>query len=393
MQKLVQSIKTFIRAHHPDKEWRKLSPLKIFESPSLSQTIKKKYVPLWFESFYDRQNNCFYERLDENLNPLLVGSKRLLSQCRQLYLYTEADAKTQKIIPHLKNPYEFLVSHYYAGNGAWIFSIDDNHQPEQTYFDFYGHAFLILALTSYGAKAQNQEALILAKDTFNFIKNKMKHPSGKGYAEALNPDFSIKNTLRRQNPHMHFFEACLFAFESTKDPDYLNEAHNLFDLFKHYFYHAPTKTLREFFNDDLTPHNEKGFQVEAGHHFEWVWLLDFYSKCAPEKQNEIMPYKIALYDFACEYGYDEQYDGIFDANDPNGTPLITTKRIWVLSEAIRAHRVMRDSDARAVPLLNRTKTLLNTRYLRSNGAWVESWERDFKSKAVDYLPATSVYHL
>lgn len=391
--KLIQSIKAFIRAHHPDKQWRKLSPSKIFESPSLSQTIKKKYVPLWFKAFYDEKNALFYERLDHNLKPKLTGTRRLLSQCRQLYLYTEVDTQKKKLLPLLARPYESLIKYFYQGEGRWIFSIDDETKPLETYYDFYAHAFLILALTSYGKAAHNQDAIKIAKDTFFFIKTHMNHQNGNGYTEALNPDLSKKNAIRRQNPHMHFFEACLFAFESTNDMDYLTEAHNLFSLFKNYFFDRETNTLREFFNDDLMPHNEKGNQVEAGHHFEWVWLLDFYAKLAPMMKDEIDTYKNLLYDFACRHGYDPQYDGIFDACDPEGNPLIKTKRIWVLSEAIRAHRVMRDHDKRAVPLLEQTKTLLNTRYLCTNGAWVESWTRDFKTKAVDDLPATSVYHL
>jgi mannose/cellobiose epimerase-like protein (N-acyl-D-glucosamine 2-epimerase family) len=389
--KLIHVIRKFIREHHPDKQWRKLSPQKIFESPSLSQAIKKRYVPIWFKAFSDSNHGGFYERLDLSLNPIKTGTKRLLSQCRQLYLYTETDAK--EFLPRLGPHYQFIIDHYAKGDGRWIYSIDDDHKQKDRQYDFYSIAFLILSFTIYGTKSNHKDALRLAKESFKFIQTNMKHNSGNGYVEQLDDNNMAPILIRRQNPHMHFFEACLFAYESTKDPDYIEEAHYLFYLFETYFFDKQTNTLREFFDEDLNVHPEQGHIVEAGHHFEWVWLLDFYIKLCPQKKNIVEPYINSLYDFACKYGYDSIHGGIFDEIKFDGTIIKDTKRIWPLCEAIRAHRIMRDRDLRAVPLLESTKTLLNTRYLRANGAWIERWSRDFQTIETNYCPATSVYHL
>ena len=391
--KLLQSIRKFLRERHPDKQWRKLSPHKLFESPSLSQTIKKKYVPKWFNAFQDKANGGFYERLDDQLKPIDVGYKRLLSQCRQIYLYTESDTNPRTLLPQLSSSYDFLIEHYYKGDGRWIFSCTNDGAPHDQKFDFYGHAFTILCLSCYGRHASNQTAQDMALSTLHFIRNCMRHKSGRGYIEALDSSLNPITLPRRQDPHMHLFEACLFAFEATRHNDFADECHYLFSLFKNYFFDSATGTVHEFFNDDLSRVTSHKQMTEAGHHFEWVWLLDFYTKLFPHVRDETEPYIVTLYDWACRYGYDEIYGGIYDEQHPNGSVITDTKRIWPLCEAIRAHRVMRDKDSRAVDLLESTKRLLNTRYLRSNGAWVESWSRDFQTITTDYLPATSVYHL
>ncbi len=391
--KILHSIRKFIRERHPDKQWRKLSPYKLFESPTLSQTIKKKYVPTWFRHFYDHELGGFHERLDDRLNPLPVGYKRLLSQCRQIYLYTESDSQPRTLLPQLKPAYDFLITHYYQGDGRWIFSCTPEGAPYDQKLDFYGHAFTILCLSCYGRAAEDQNAQDMALSTLHFIRNMMRHSSGRGYVEALDPNLNPIPMPRRQDPHMHLFEACLFAFEATRNDDYLKECHSLFDLFETYFFDPSTGTLHEFFNDDLSRLSFDKQMTEAGHHFEWVWLLDFYMKLCPDISERVKPYIKTLYDWACRHGYDDVYGGLYDEQRPNGDVITDTKRIWPLCEAIRAHRVMRDHDGRAVDLLETTKRLLNTRYLRSNGAWVESWSRDFKTITTDYLPATSVYHL
>ena len=65
-------------------------PSKI-QKPSLSNFVRTTCVPKWFEHFSDEKNGGFFERLDRSFNPIDTGYKRLLTQCRQLYIYVYAD--------------------------------------------------------------------------------------------------------------------------------------------------------------------------------------------------------------------------------------------------------------------------------------------------------------
>lgn len=369
-------------------------PAKI-QKPSLSNFVRTTCVPKWFEKFSDNENGGFHERLDSGFQPVHLGYKRLLTQCRQLYIYVYADAGTHKFLPRLTAKYAFIRDRYYnpVTNG-WAFNVTETGEPNDSHLDLYAQSFLILAFSQYAKAAHNDEAAQLAERTAILIDERFRFSGQKGFYEALNADLSPVLKLRRQNPHMHLFEACLFAYDTLKHDIYAKLAHEIYELFKVSFFNAETGTLTEFFEDDLTPHETEGHRIEAGHHFEWVWLLDYYRRLFPENRQEAFTFMEALYDWGCKNGYDTQYGGIFDEQDRFGKVLKDSKRVWPLCEAIKAHRAMRPyQEKRALIHLDETKKIFKKRYLRKDTGWNESWNRDFTALTADYLPGTSVYHL
>ncbi len=365
------------------------------QKPSLSNFVRTTCVPNWFEKFSDNENGGFYERLDRHFKPVNLGYKRLLTQCRQLYIYVYADNGSGRFLPRLEKKYGFICKHYYnPATHGWSFNVKDDGSSNDDHLDLYAQSFLILAFSQYAKAANNNEAAGFALETAQLIDQKFRYNGGDGFYEALNADLSPIQKLRRQNPHMHLLEACLFAYDALKDDIYAKLAHEIYDLFTRFFFNSETGTLTEFFEDDLTPHKAEGHRIEAGHHFEWVWLLDYYRRLFPGKKDEAFAYMEALYDWGCKNGYDSQFGGIFDEQQPSGEILKDTKRVWPLCEAIKAHRVMRAyQEKRALDCLEKTKKIFKKRYLRKDTGWNESWNRDFTALAVDYLPGTSVYHL
>jgi len=369
-------------------------PAKI-QKPSLSNFVKSVCVPKWFDVFSDSRNGGFYERLDTNFKPLPLGYKRLLTQCRQLYIYVYADAGTNRFLPRLAEKYNFIRTHYYnADTRGWAFNVKDNGAENDPHLDLYAQSFLILSFSQYAKAASNPEAAQLALDTAKLIDTHFRFKDGHGFYEGLNADLTPLLKMRRQDPHMHLLEACLFAYDASKQSLYADLAHELYTLFKNYFFDKSTGTLTELFENDLTPHKTEGHRVQAGHHFEWVWLLDYYRRLFPQAHDEAFTYMEALYDWGCKNGYDKDYGGIFDEQARDGTVLKDSKRVWPLCEAIKSHRAMRAwQEKRALLHLEDTKKVFKKRYLRKDAGWNESWNRDFTALTVDYLPGTSVYHL
>ncbi|PZP57349.1 MAG: N-acylglucosamine 2-epimerase [Micavibrio aeruginosavorus] len=365
------------------------------QKPSLSNFVRTTCVPNWFEKFSDSENGGFYERLDRNFKPIDVGYKRVLTQCRQLYIYVYADSGPGRFLPKLRSRYEFIRDHYYnSATNGWAFSVKDDGSPNDSHLDLYAQSFVILAFSQYARAANNTEAAQFALKTAQLIDEKFRFIGAEGFYEALNADLTPIVKMRRQNPHMHLFEACLFAYDALKDDIYAELAHDIYSLFTRFFFDSKSGTLTEFFQDDLTPHDTEGARIEAGHHFEWVWLLDYYRRLFPEKKDEAFGYMEQLYDWGCRHGYDPLFGGIFDEQQPSGHILKDSKRVWPLCEAIKAHRVMRAyQEKRALEYLEKTKKVFKKRYLRKDTGWNESWNRDFTALTVDYLPGTSVYHL
>lgn len=380
-----------IRAvHRPDQP-----RMAKIQKPSLSNFVRTTCVPKWFDYFSDETLGGFHERLDTHFKPLDMGYKRLLTQCRQLYIYVYADKGTQKFLPALAAKYDFILKNYYnPDTGGWAFSAAPDGSPLDTHLDLYAHSFLILSFSQYAQATGNVEAARLSLETAMLIDTKFRHQTQPGFYEALNADLTPIEKLRRQNPHMHLFEACLFAYDVSRKETYARLAHEIYGLFKSFFFNDASGTLTEYFADDLTPDPAEGHRIEAGHHFEWVWLLDYYRRLFPAAKIEAFSYMEKLYAWACENGYDGDYGGIFDEQKADGEILKDTKRIWPLCEAIKAHRAMRPyQEKTALKHLEATKDTFKSKYLKKDTGWVESWDRTFVEIKADYLPGTSVYHL
>ena len=147
--------------------------------------------------------------------------------------------------------------------------------------DTYAQAFVLLS-GAWRYKAFNDEAALkIAEDTLAFLNTHLKAENG-GWYEGLPKPASSQ---RRQNPHMHLFEAFLALNELTGQAKYLEMAGAMFELFENHFFDADKKALLEFFNPDWSPENDDGGPTEPGH---MICLL--YTSPSPrDRQKSRMP--------------------------------------------------------------------------------------------------------
>ncbi|HCK33208.1 MAG: N-acylglucosamine 2-epimerase [Micavibrio sp.] len=355
---------------------------------NLNRYLQKRWVPKWHHAFADPQHGGFYERIAEKFKPLDMGYKRLVTQCRQIAIYSHAGFN----LKDLADRFEFLIQNYHVAGKGWRFSVTDEGKPYDKTRDLYAHAFVIFTLSLYYKATGDERAKDLAEETLNFIKKYFKTTIG--YHEALDDDLKPLDKMRRQNPHMHLFEACLFAYETFDDQHYLLMADEIYRLFKDYFF--IDGTLREFFDEHLNPDIEKGHIVEPGHHFEWVWLLQKYRLAKGlENDKETEDYMRQLLYWANEHGWDEKYGGIYNALDPDGNIIDEQKRIWPFAEGLKANAMMLDLEDDKISLKKRTDKMVSVfknKYILKRGFWTEIVNRDL-SPATDYLPGTTPYHL
>jgi len=120
---------------------------------------------------------------------------------------------------------------------------------------------------------QDQTSLDTAKQTLKFLQDNLASSAG-GWFESLPLP---SDPQRRQNPHMHLFEAFIALYNATKSDEFLKLADRVFELFEAHFYDKKTGVLLEFFNPDWSPYGDGG-PIEPGHMMEWAWLLACYSE-------------------------------------------------------------------------------------------------------------------
>jgi len=361
---------------------------------SLQTRLFLRWCPKWHGAFSDDLIGGFQERLGKGFKPVSTGQRRLVSQCRQLAIYSDHSVRKNKTLyRNLQSKFEFILTHYRVPEtGLWHFALDDDGRAIDSECDLYALTFVIFSFSHYYHATGDARAKDAARDVLTLIDSKFRLE--RGLAEALGPDFVPLPKMRRQNPHMHLLEACLFAHATWGDSAYAAMADEMIGLFHNYFFDPERCALVEFFEDDLTPHAEKGGHLEPGHYFEWVWLL---KKHAVMKGEAAMHDSIALrlLEWGNRYGWDETYGGIYDAVAPDGRVFIDTKRIWPFCEALKANALMLTVAGDRQAVKDRVAAMVaifEDKYMQERGFWTEWLNRDL-SPAADYMPATTPYHV
>ncbi len=277
--------------------------------------------------------------------------------------------------------------HRTGGTDGWAFSIDRFGAVVDGTRDLYAHAFVLLAIAFHAELTGDMGGLALADETLDHLDRNMRSAVG-GYCESL----PATSSLRRQNPHMHLFEALLALWRVSSEERYLERARQLFELFRAHFFQPQHGVVGEYYDEDLKPTADSAGQiVEPGHHYEWIWLLrKFEAACGDDMQL----YVDALYAHANRHGYDA--DGlVVDELMADGRLHTPSRRIWPITEAIKANAIEaargRDGAAAKVKSL---VGLLRDRFLAQPpaGGWIDRLDARGRA-AAEFMPASTLYHL
>ena len=349
-------------------------------------------LPFWASAGFDRVNGRFEERLSLRGGRITDVPLRLMVQARQVYVYALAARRGwhQGALELAELAYGSMIRDFHGrdSRGGWVHSILRDGAVANPRRCLYAHAFVLLAIASYVQATGSREALALADETLDFLDDNLRAVGGGGYEEG----WPSGGTLRRQNPHMHLFEALLALWSSSAEPRYLTRAGELFDLFATRFFLAKWGALGEYFNADLQPAaGSAGKIVEPGHHYEWVWLLRWFER---ESGRSVQPYVDALYGHADRHGFNSQ-GLIVDEVLLDGSHHNTSHRVWPVAEAIKANLVearlgRAGSEKKATALVG----VLRERFLTSNpaGGWIDRLDGNGVCMS-QFMPASTLYHL
>lgn len=367
-----------------------MSPSLLAASNRLEQWIREAALPLWLRIGIDADTGANYERLTPEGEVDRGVDSRVRVQARQAFFYAQAYDRgwcpegkvvAQGLLRFIRE----RAAHPSAGGGYVHlmnarFEVIDNKQ------DLYDHAFSLLA-NAWGYRAFGDTIYLHeAEKLVAHLDARLGSACG-GWIEG---DYDY--ACRRQNPHMHLFEAFLALYDATGDAKWLARVGELFALFQTRFFDAEQGVLFEFFNEDWTRlADARGEVVEPGHMMEWVWLLDWYSR---RSGRPVKQYIDALYNRGLEIGMAPS-GLLYDAVAPDGRILDHNKRCWGITELIKASLVqIRAGHPAAEAVAIKGVDDLFTYYLcaATPGSYVD--RRGAKDEVVvDIAPASSLYHL
>jgi mannose-6-phosphate isomerase len=344
--------------------------------------------PHWLRHGIDYDAQAFHEYLAHDGSGCAADFRRLRVVTRQIIVFSEAarlgiegaSAAVDIGLRYLER---------YAGRPetgfAWRFDLEGRIIDDRR--DLYDHAFTLLALANAALALPQRRTVLrevaLALDTY--LQSMFRHPSG-GYAEGVPPALP-----RRQNPHMHLFEAYLMTYEVFGDGLFLQRGDELATLMLERLFQWPESALPEYFDDTLVPIRERGhFVVEPGHHAEWVWLLNWHRRLSGKGYPRREEALTALMRFLDAYGVNATTGGLVDELWSDGTVKSGSSRLWPQTEYLKAELLRSDRDeARIARVLAALMAYVEA---APAGLWHErhTEEGGFSKEP---SPASSLYHL
>ena len=224
---------------------------------------------------------------------------------------------------------------------------------------------------------------MLFRSLCHFLETQLRSPHG-GFLEGLPASMP-----RRQNPHMHLFEAMIAAFDATHDNVFQNRAGDFFALFLANLYDKPKRLLGEYFEEDWS--KIEPVSIEPGHQAEWAWLLKAFERITGCPTGRFRGELLAS---ALRYR-DEATGCLVDEGDTAGNIKRHTRRLWPQTELAKAWIGQAESgEAGAADEARVALARLERYYLCHSvaGGWYDQFDRDGNS-LIATIPASSFYHV
>ncbi len=307
------------------------------QSARLTAWCKDHALPLWGTKGVDPSGG-FWESIGMDASPDHDALRRVRVQARQCYVFAHAahmgwydDAKAVA-----NHGWDYLTTQGLQGGediaggdfAGCAHLLNPDGSLHDGWRDTYAQAFIILASSWRYRAFDNSAAKAMLYDTLNFLNTHVKADNA-GWCEGIPAP-----APRRQNPHMHLFEAFLAAYEATQDQSFMDHADHIFGMFTDHFFEPKTQTLLEFFEQDWSPDAKTGDLTEPGHAMEWAWLIHWYARLSG---NDAAKYAEKLYQAGVKMGTNPKTGLIINECTIDGRITKGESRLWPQTEYIKAN--------------------------------------------------------
>lgn len=370
---------------NPDNSFERLRAL-------TSNWLSRDALPLWIGDGFDRQSGLFHERLDFSGRPIPLLPRRLMVQCRQLYVLTHATLRGIRDERALiDQTWEQIIRHYYRSDlpHRWVFSIGADGGVHDPKCDAYTLAFVLFLLAWLHRLEPRPTYLALADEIFDVLDGSLAAPAG-GVVDAWpRPDAFV-----RQNPNMHLLEACLALYESAGRAQDLSRAEAIHRVFSTRMIWRRHRALPEQHDDDWNAEGIEAGWYEPGHHFEWAWLLRRLARFTRKTVDQDVEMLLSR---ALSEGIDTASMVVERVQILSGES-VPTRRLWGTCEYLKACAAEAEADPLAASAW-RDRAASSLRSLHRTflaaprqGLWVDRVDASDRPLSND-VPASSLYHL
>lgn len=345
-------------------------------------------APLWANQYNDR-TGLFPERMSLG-GEVDAAYFRTFVQARHVFSYCAIGALgwSGPWADMVGRTVDTLLSHARRTDGFFVHRLDATAAQLDARADLYDQAFVLFALGTAGGALERKDCFDAAESLLDIIEQSWSHPAG-GFREGEIAD----PRLRRQNPHMHLFEAAQALSRASGRQRFADLAHTIAELAANHFIDPTSGALLEYFDEDLNPApGIEGRIAEPGHCFEWAWLFENLNAAGWSRGVEVSD---RLVHFARRTGIDASRGVAINEVLTDGTIHDDKARLWPQTERIKAAiaRFVRNRDKFEAAEASAAIEGLQQYYdvplaglwrdkLRHDGSWVD-----------ELAPGSSLYHI
>ncbi len=330
---------------------------------------------LWADAGIDTATGASWEALNHDGTPCKNLDRRIRVQARQAFCFSQSPAKVHHGLAErlfrnvMARGFEPATGHLAA---LWSPDLEIVSAPH----DLYDLAFMLLACAALLEAGHD-----VGDDLRRLEESLARLKAKRGWVETA--DCRLP---RRQNPHMHLFEASIALFKATGAPRFRVQAQECLGLFKDVFL-QPSGVVSEYFDADWAPYSGAAQGVEPGHMAEWIYLLQHYESVTGLSSG------VDLEQVWGKVLAGQNAIGLLRDQNAKGS---STSRMWPQTEFLKASIVVSNAGV-SVPATAQPSQILERlaqNFLNSEirGGWYDKRGEDGRLLSQN-MPASSLYHL
>jgi N-acylglucosamine 2-epimerase len=294
-------------------------------------------VPFWLKHGIDWDNGGVLSCMDDD-GKVISGDKFTWSQARSVWTFSALYNRIEPRPEFLKvaqNSIRFLLEHCRDAQGRWVYRTDRAgtgvlEGPTSIYAD----AFVVYGLSEYYRAVHDENALAVARGTFDQIVRRIEQPDFSETAPYILPP-NRKNHGVPMIMTLVTDELAQTTGDRSLEPlldEYVSRILNR-------FVRPDRRLLLEFLDSSYqeVPANEGTF-VMPGHAIESMWFIMHVARRRGDR--DLIRRAAEIIRWHLEAGWDKEYGGIFLGIDAEGNPPFLPhaekKPWWPHTEALYA---------------------------------------------------------
>ena len=262
-------------------------------------------APFWLERGIDREHGGVLSCMSDD-GQVLSGDKFIWSQARSVWtfsaLYNRIEPRPE-FLEAARNSVRFLLAHGRDDRGRWVYHTDREGRVLEGATSIYADCFAIYGLSEYYRATRDEQALSVARQTFERVVRRIEEPD---FNETM--PYPMPPEWKNHGVPMIMTEVTHELAQTLGDDKLEDLAGQYVDRIMRHFVRPERKVLLEFLTRDyqeLPP--PAGTFVMPGHAIESMWFVLHVARHRGDQ--DLIRRAAEVIRWHLEYAWDEEYRG------------------------------------------------------------------------------------